>query len=472
MTTEPSNQVGQGSGVAPNINSALNINIAPNINIAASSNGVSPQSPWLSNADVESSFGQWLRAQNEADFAAYSRLYAERFTGTKRVAARTSRFNRETWLADREGMFKPGLSVEASDVQITVSGPQLAQVTFVQDFSTPRFKDRGKKQLLFTSTPDGLRVTAEEMLDSTVSQDATIGPAAAVWYVDKNVLHTRSKIAKSTFTTAPTSFTKDDDGVYHLTAIGPENVYPATATALSQEPLTLVTSDGKTCGATVKRFYGAVRIVPHFGMPQSWAGQDGQPPASRAEITKQLWQLAGDEVPLVAEVQAACGTTGLVVKTAAGVPSLSIPKPAEPTLLTAIRARFAKLPDVKKIEKELPQRDRPWFTSDDVEVQIVAGPGGSRWAVARAHETRECRFITGLTAAFELGPNGANEVARTFTFVGEPLPLIGMLTYPGDSTPTFFTGPRDLSLKYELWRPSAQPALYPLASVSYFDCPC
>lgn len=447
---------------------APNATVVPSTSLASTPEAA----PWLSETEVKSAFEQWLRTQNEANFAAYSRLYAARFTGTKRVATRTSRFNRETWLTDREGMFKPGLSVKASDVQVTISGPQLAQVTFIQDFSTPRFSDRGKKQLLFTSTPEGLRVTAEEMLDSTVTEDVSVGPAAAAWYAEDNVLFTRSHLAKSAFGSVPRSFTKDNDGVYHLTAAASKDAFPATTTALEQEPLTLITSDGKSCGARVTRLYGAARIVPHFGMEQSWAGQDGHEPASRVEIAKQLWQLAGDEVSVVGEIAAACGKTGLLVKTADGVPSLSAPKPVDQTLEKAIRARFAKLPEIKKVEKEVPGRQRPWFSSDDVEVQVVEGPGGSRWAVARAHETRECRVITGVTAAFELDPARPDQIGRSFTFVGEPLRLIGMLTYPGDSTPTFFTGPRDLSMKYELWRPSAQPTLFPLASVSYFDCPC
>ncbi len=428
--------------------------------------------PWLLEADVLATFERWLLHQNNVDFPAYSSLYAPRFTGTKRVGARTTRFNRESWLEDRHGMFKPGLEVNASDVKVTVSGPLVAQVAFVQDFSSPRFSDRGKKQLLLTQTPEGLRIASEEMLESSVSLDTTGTLNTPVWFVDDNLLFTRTSLTKKEFPTAPTTFTTDGTGLYTLRAPPPKAAFPEAAQALQGKSLTFINREGKSCPAKVKHLLGHIRIVPHFGMAQSWNGQNGEKRATNAEITKQLWEMAGDEVPVVAEISASCGDTGLIAWESPTLPTLTPPKPASPEITALIRKQFAKLPELERIERELPNRAGPWYTDANVEVATFDGPDGTRWAIAKAAEERECRHIAGVTAAFELGGQPGPAIKRQFTFVGEPLTVIGLLTLPNDPVPTFFAGPRDVSDRYELWRLGTKTPLVPLATVSYFDCPC
>lgn len=58
----------------------------------------------------------WLSAQNAGDFAAYEKLYAANFTGTKRVDNKSSKFGRTRWMADRRKMFK----VETEGIHLTV----------------------------------------------------------------------------------------------------------------------------------------------------------------------------------------------------------------------------------------------------------------------------------------------------------------------------------------------------------------
>lgn len=44
----------------------------------------------------------WLAAQNAGDFAAYEALYAQRFTGIKRVDARSQRFDRSGFVGGQD----------------------------------------------------------------------------------------------------------------------------------------------------------------------------------------------------------------------------------------------------------------------------------------------------------------------------------------------------------------------------------
>src|SRR6187431_3476080 len=76
---------------------------------------------------------RWLNAQNEHDFSAYSLLYGSRFSGTKRVGSYTKRFDRSSWLRDRQPMFRDGVVVRASELQLSGSVGAVRAV-FTQDF--------------------------------------------------------------------------------------------------------------------------------------------------------------------------------------------------------------------------------------------------------------------------------------------------------------------------------------------------
>jgi hypothetical protein len=109
----------------------------------------------------------WVDTQNRRDFSAYSGHYAEEFRGTKRVGERATHFNRARWLLDRQPMFKPGLNVEVRDARFERVEDRFF-ATFTQDFSTPQFRDTGKKLLVFVKTFGGLQIIREEMLSSEV----------------------------------------------------------------------------------------------------------------------------------------------------------------------------------------------------------------------------------------------------------------------------------------------------------------
>src|SRR6185436_14105747 len=110
----------------------------------------------------------WAQAQNAHDFAAYSALYAERFTGLKRVGNYAKLFDRRGWLSDRKPMFHEGTSVQVSELQVSL-GPAAARVVLTQDFIAPGFHDSGQKQLFLTALGSGIVISREEMLVSRVA---------------------------------------------------------------------------------------------------------------------------------------------------------------------------------------------------------------------------------------------------------------------------------------------------------------
>jgi hypothetical protein len=122
----------------------------------------------------------WVQAQNAGNFAAYSSLYAERFTGIKRVGHRARRYDtRAQWLADRKKMFAQPMTVQASLEGMRANAGGMA-VRVHQRFASGSFADAGYKVLELVEQPDGaLRITREEMLASLVgASDAARDPAA------------------------------------------------------------------------------------------------------------------------------------------------------------------------------------------------------------------------------------------------------------------------------------------------------
>jgi ketosteroid isomerase-like protein len=126
-----------------------------------------PARPDLAQADVEALVDQWLSAQNEGDFGAYSATYAQRITGIKRAGNRETTYNREDWLADRKRMFRKPMKVEGAKRSIRTS-PTSAVVRFEQTWASGKFKDVGPKQLIVIREAGALRIAREEMQASTV----------------------------------------------------------------------------------------------------------------------------------------------------------------------------------------------------------------------------------------------------------------------------------------------------------------
>jgi hypothetical protein len=119
-------------------------------------------------AAVRALIGRWLDAQNNRDFAAYSALYTPSFHGIRRSFGRTVVLDHQGWLRDRGRMFKKPMKVTATDIQIARTAPAsgLLRATFVQEFSSGNYADRGHKQIDVAGIGGALVIAREELLES------------------------------------------------------------------------------------------------------------------------------------------------------------------------------------------------------------------------------------------------------------------------------------------------------------------
>ncbi|HSC86245.1 MAG TPA: hypothetical protein VLC09_03205 [Polyangiaceae bacterium] len=117
------------------------------------------------------SLAEWQAAQAAHDFDRYSALYADAFRGVKQIGDRRIRFHRKSWLADRRPMFEGQATVQVSGAEFVRVDGKIAAF-FDQEFTSPQFRDRGRKVIVFQAATHGdqrlLRIVREEMLSSTV----------------------------------------------------------------------------------------------------------------------------------------------------------------------------------------------------------------------------------------------------------------------------------------------------------------
>lgn len=168
--SNPPANVGPGvaSGVAPSgvvsgaTSTVASTGVVGSTPAATSVAGVGEAS---TRAEAATLLAQWLKAQNEGDFAAYERSYAPELVGIKRAGTRETSFDREGWLKDRKRMFGEKMNVSAENVRVDVETIP-ATIDFVQTWQSGTFEDVGRKRLTLRRVGDAWRVEREEMLES------------------------------------------------------------------------------------------------------------------------------------------------------------------------------------------------------------------------------------------------------------------------------------------------------------------
>ncbi len=357
-----------------------------------------PTVPALAREDVQALVDAWLAAQNAGDFEAYQGLYAARFTGVKRVGAKTFNFDREGWLKDRERMFKKKVIVEAADTKIA-STPRMAVASFTQTWSSGTFKDVGPKQLVIVQD-GGLRIAREEMLSSTVT-----GAAEAAEPLAREQFSFVFQSGKTPRVVLRTDVDRDW-GKGELRLLSRDTTAAVAKTAdlakvddafedwLGKE-VVLYEMDGSDCFGKVAELEVVTGFEPHFGTLQEWE----ESKASDRRVAKEIWNMGGEAMWLTARVDG-CDAGGPWVwghrQSGVSPEVLSVAK--DPDLTAVAIARFRKLKGYKAVQKDFTAetgKKTAWDEeglgpkvtvfhalddSDWVAVSAVGGAGCGEWS--------------------------------------------------------------------------------------------
>ena len=161
--------------------------------------------------EVHALVDAWLAAQNNGDFAAYEKLYADKFTGVRRSGARTVSLDRAGWMRDRERMFQKPMKVSASDLRSPPRRPR-ARVTFVQEFESPAATTIADRSSSWSCAKRAWRASrARRCSRSEKAGTSAATPAAAQFaFVVGKLRHPRSTAPSETWAIGAARL--DDDG--------------------------------------------------------------------------------------------------------------------------------------------------------------------------------------------------------------------------------------------------------------------
>ncbi|MEO6599203.1 MAG: hypothetical protein ABIQ16_04970 [Polyangiaceae bacterium] len=419
---------------------------------------------------------RWLAAQNAHDFAAYSGMYAKRFAGTKRVGGYLKRFDHDGWLRDRQPMFRDGVVVRTSEVQLSGSAGAV-RVVFTQDFVAPGFHDTGKKELFLVAEPSGFAISREEMLVSQVGEAA---PAT-----DSSVLafHRDGVVLGSGLSEAL-------PGKPRLLPRGGSNPYdvglPVEVRALSKEArawlgksVTVFARDGAQCQGVVTRFEVRVSSEPHFGMRQTWAGEGGVPKASPAQIAQEIWGIArNDERFVVGVLDHECHGVWAVAHALTFTPAVAPPA----TLRAQALAAFKALPAYRELQARFAQEtsnpEQSWENVDGVlSVVLLSSSAESSLVVVAARGGVGCGTFGGnLSAIWKVSGSGSAPKLTSrgvFKDAADLLQVHGAFDQNADGTLELLAGPDVFADEISVLRLGANGyERNVLFATSFWDCGC
>jgi ketosteroid isomerase-like protein len=269
----------------------------------------------IDEARVKNLVADWLGAQNNGDFAAYQKLYAQKLEGIKRSGPKTWRFDRKGFLADRERMFRKPMIVEAKDVTVRVSAAS-ATVELEQRFKQDKFEDEGPKRMVLVLEHGELRIAREEMLSSIVASGGTTEaqPVRFIQGGGDGTTYLFIGDGDASWASGPARMLNSPLLGASYTAIRGAEKAPASAKSWKNRTVTAYDGAGKSCEATVRELALIGGGTPHFGEVQMWDGMivDGKPtepvlgPAERA---KHVFGMTTPYLVGELEIPAGCGAS-------------------------------------------------------------------------------------------------------------------------------------------------------------------
>lgn len=413
----------------------------------------------LAESEVRAVFDQWLKAQNDSDFAAYEATYARKFEGIKRVGAKTSKFDRDGWVKDRARMFKKKMNVTADEVKIATSG-KTAVVTFTQTWESGTFKDVGPKQLVIAQDASGLRIAREEMMSSTVvgaaSNAAPYNPDQAASVIEKG----QFVVLKPSAGDLGVGPIRPESRAYSATRAVDPAKWPQAKTWDGRK-MEVYGPSGKVCDTTVESVEILTRAYPHFGDVGHWDSEK----RSDAYVAEQIWGLAGDQALVVARLADAkkCAS-GVWAKPAGSAATPIAEVKIDGDLRAKVKKQFQALPGYAAILGEFKGdggEGDVWYDDSLFEIRRFGD-----YATVYAQGGMGCgQFYGEIWAIFEI--RGDDLVVLSDP--RNPGHLIRPAAAPdtdGDGKPEFF-GDRAIATPVgTVWR-----VTQPL-DVPYFDCPC
>ena len=447
------------------------------------------KSAQVAQAQVETHFKQWLEAQNRGSFENYKKLYASRFTGTKRAGRRVRHYNREGWLQDRARMFQKPMQVLADEKTLVVNEMD-ARLQFVQTWSSGTFKDRGSKEILWhrESESSPWQIVREEMLSSSIVDNT---PASdnelKFWqrYRVLPVLATSPGILVSSILAGPQDPPPNGPPKYwsHDPAIASLVAKDKSAfqnTLKIESHGTVLDAMASVCAAPIGDSLHVTSYIPHFGTVSQWEESLAHNPGHAVNIAQEIWDMGSTRSHLAAILSGDCKDPRWWFAGADANPKLisanEVPEPEKPKILDVLRTS----PGAKAIQKdyqEIYEENGDWLRRADVhfEFRYFRIPATlSEFVFLSASAGEGCGDFAGLAWILARKSSPAGKWTRLAFGNGDPifdLPNIDIATdLDADEWPEFLS--LNVNDGFILARIDGQYVAKDLLDIPSYDCPC
>jgi hypothetical protein len=338
------------------------------------------QSPALSVATVTVFVDSWRQTQKKHDFAGYSALYAEHFSGLASDGVSVAKLNRSAWLRARAAnlTLSPALATAKPHIALGAGG---AQVTFgARSDAAPNAR---LPELFLIPTADGLRIAREAPARPAQRELAT---AAAVWLAEEPAL---SAVALARL--------------------------PKALRGWLGHPVRVLGASGTVCETRLQRFLIRGQITPDPAIAEAWDGcaDDVQSRAPSA-IAQDIWRLSTREGrSLVAEFSTPCKGAILAVDPNAPAPAIAAAKFAPAELGSAALAALRELPAYARTQArfraEFPDAEGAWEDHDGKRgVWLLELPSRPSLVFASIEAGAGCAsFSASVSALWQVGGEGS-----------------------------------------------------------------
>ena len=438
----------------------------------------------IAEADARAVLEAWLSAQNQGDFAAYSALYAARFSGVKRSEDRVRTYAHDGWLDNRQRMFRRPQHVSASDVMLR-AGPSTVDIHFTQSWSSASYSDEGPKRLLLVRDGEALRIAREEMLASTRTDspsDASHGASpSALRFMMPDMpgqveLATVSAQQADAWSAGRPALLPTRGGMLAVAKQVVRGALPAPLRAMVGNSFRVYGGGAQRCEAAIVSLQIVRRYTPHFGQVQGW-NTDGTPAAERAA---EAWETGADGGVLTGSLARGATCRGG-----------DIALPTDAPVLTLMGARHLAATDPMRVRMEQVARTRSEYVAIEREFQAEGGQGPwqeSEGAVADALAFGDAHASVG-TLGWRVGEgcggfSGALMLPFAAHGLGERVTAMPITPAMANLSPLFALdvdadGTLELLARDRLTGDTfllrAGPHGYGIAAqqdIPYFDCPC
>ena len=247
-----------------------------------------PRSTIATEEELKSFLQSWIVSQNSGNFENYSKLYASKFSGTKRVKDRVSYFDHDGWLKDRQKLFSKSFSVLAQEPQFF---PETGLIIFNQVWSNDNFRDEGKKELILVKEEGQLKLSVERMLESKAPKSHPLDVSAGA-FLHKTHHHWALQLDDAVdinWISGTPELIQD----FSIERSLSEKALPASVLEYKDKNYEAFDAQGRRCAGKAIAFKSVTTIEPHFGTVQSW---DTEFPNASPNMRKQkalaIWETA------------------------------------------------------------------------------------------------------------------------------------------------------------------------------------